>query len=141
MCSSDLHPLDFIARLVSLIPAPWMNLIRYFGGFAPACPCRDQIILDPGYRRKQQSLECLASGDEGVEKEISGNRYTWAQILKRVFGIDGSCPHCGGEMKTLGKIEACQQEVIIKILRHLGLDTDPPDLPREARFEPLEFPF
>jgi hypothetical protein len=43
---------------------------------------------------------------------------TWAQRLKRVFGIEiESCEHCGGEVKVIAIIE--DPAVIQKILTHL----------------------
>ena len=41
-------PLDFIARLVALIPKPRVNLARYHGVFAPNSRWRDQVT--PGSR-------------------------------------------------------------------------------------------
>ena len=43
---------------------------------------------------------------------------TWAQRLKRVFGIDlQTCPACGGAMRIIACIE--DPVVIEKILTHL----------------------
>ena len=46
---------------------------------------------------------------------------TWAQRLKRVFGIEiERCEKCGGKVKIIACIE--DPEVIQKILKHLGLE-------------------
>jgi hypothetical protein len=46
---------------------------------------------------------------------------SWAQRLKRVFGIEiNRCEHCGGAVKIIASIE--DPEVIGRILQHLGLD-------------------
>jgi len=46
---------------------------------------------------------------------------TWAQRLKRVFGIEiETCEKCGGNVKIIASIE--DPDVIEKILKHLGLD-------------------
>ena len=46
---------------------------------------------------------------------------SWAQRLKRVFGIEiQRCDHCGGALKIIASIE--DPEVIGQILQHLGLD-------------------
>lgn len=43
---------------------------------------------------------------------------TWAQRLKRVFGIDiEACPACGGAMRIIASLE--DPDVIEKILAHL----------------------
>ena len=39
-----MSPMDFISRLVSLVPAPKLNVIRYHGVFAPSSPLRKSII-------------------------------------------------------------------------------------------------
>jgi hypothetical protein len=45
---------------------------------------------------------------------------SWAQRLKRVFGIEiESCEHCGGAVKIIASIE--DPQVIGRILEHLGL--------------------
>ena len=52
---------------------------------------------------------------------------TWAQRLKRVFGIDIEvCAHCQGKVKILAAIE--DPPVIKQILTHLGLDPVAPRL-------------
>jgi len=57
---------------------------------------------------------------------------TWAQRLKRVFGIDiETCPACGGAVRIIACIEDLQ--VIEKILTHLDRKTPaaaPNRLPR-----------
>jgi hypothetical protein len=48
-------------------------------------------------------------------------------LIRRVYQADPLlCPRCGGTMKIIAFIEASQQEVIRKILRHCGLWQDPP---------------
>ena len=43
---------------------------------------------------------------------------TWAQRLKRVFGIEiNTCARCGGKLKVIGSIE--EPQIIAKILGHL----------------------
>jgi hypothetical protein len=42
---------------------------------------------------------------------------TWAQRLKRVFGIE-TCPACGGAVRVIACIE--DSDVIGKILAHLA---------------------
>lgn len=53
---------------------------------------------------------------------------SWAQRLKRVFGIEiDACARCGGKLKIIASIEA--SEMIAKILAHLqrmAADHDPP---------------
>jgi 23S rRNA U2552 (ribose-2'-O)-methylase RlmE/FtsJ len=54
---------------------------------------------------------------------------TWAQRLKRVFGIDiESCVACGGVMRIIACIK--DPDVIEKILDHLDAKVAEPDAPR-----------
>lgn len=46
---------------------------------------------------------------------------SWAQRLKRVFGIEiERCEQCGGALKIIASIE--EPQIIGRILEHLGLD-------------------
>ena len=52
-------------------------------------------------------------------------RFSWAELLRRVFLIDVLiCERCGGPRKLLAFIT--EQQVIEKILEHLGLPSEPP---------------
>jgi hypothetical protein len=56
---------------------------------------------------------------------------TWAQRLKRVFGIDiETCPACGGAVRIIACIE--EPVVIKKILAHL----DRKDAPQQTGLLP-----
>ena len=60
---------------------------------------------------------------------------SWAQRLKRVFGIEiDSCARCGGKLEVIASIE--EPEVIAKILVHLekaAPDQPQVELPLDAR--------
>ena len=73
----------------------------------------------------------MVASDEQESRKKKSHGMTWAQRLKRVFGIDiKMCGKCGGKVKVIAVIE--EPAVIEKILKHLGLDrTVPqPSLPR-----------
>jgi hypothetical protein len=60
--------------------------------------------------------------------------YLWAELMRRTFGIDAlDCPRCGGRLRLLALIEHAR--IVERILRHLGLPTDRPEL-RPARAPP-----
>jgi hypothetical protein len=117
-------PLDFIARLASLVPSPRVNLTRYHGVFAAHARLRAQIV--PSARGAQKKKE---RGGEGAEAPTPRHiAMTWAQRLKRVSLIDVSvCEHCGGAVKII----ACIQDklTIGKILCHLNEASVPVPLP------------
>jgi len=122
-------PLEFIEKLVALIPPPRSHLVRWSGVFASASPVRRQVVLNPD-AKKGFSL-CRAGEGDGFkdkgskeERELVKN-YSWARMLKRVFKIDvSSCQHCGGEMLNVSAILKPME--IKRYLDHRGLPPSPP---------------
>ena len=79
------EPLDFIARLAALVPKPRVNLTRFHGVFAPNSKHRARVT--PGKRGKGNKRR----SEQGTEEHTPAERrasMSWAQRLKRVFGID-----------------------------------------------------
>ena len=113
------QPLDFLARLAALVPRPRVNLIRYYGVFAPNSRFRARVT--PAGRGKGSTAANAAptvAGDEREDVATPAQRMTWAQRLRRVFRIDvEACPKCGGAVKIIAFIE--DDAVIEKILAHL----------------------
>jgi hypothetical protein len=109
------EPLDFIARLVSLIPRPRVNLTRFHGVFAPNSKYRSKVT--PAKRGKRRKCHAVSEPDQTpAEKRAS---MTWAKRLKRVFNIDiETCSECGGDVRIIACIE--DPIVIQKILAHLN---------------------
>lgn len=130
------EPLDFISRLVALIPKPRVNLTRFHGVFAPNSKYRAKVT--PARRGKCKKCHSANETDQTpAEKRAS---MTWAKRLKRVFNIDiETCGECGGDVRIIASIE--DPVVIQKILAHLentagSAETalfpdcrDPPSLP------------
>ena len=115
------EPIDFIARLVALVPTPRVNLTRYHGVFAPNHRLREQVTPARRGRRGAESPD-----EPAPAPHVS---MTWAQRLKRVFNIDiETCEHCGGAVKVIASIE--DPAVIKQILEHLD---------RRAQTTPLSF--
>ena len=109
------EPLDFIARLAALVPKPRVNLTRFHGVFAPNSKYRARVT--PAKRGRGGQPATTADPEERTPAEHRA-AMTWAQRLKRVFGIDiESCAACGGAMRIIACIE--DPGVIEKILTHL----------------------
>ena len=108
------EPLDFISRLVSLVPKPRVNLTRFHGVFAPNSKYRSMVT--PARRGKRKKYHSADEADQTpAEKRAS---MTWAKRLKRVFGIEiETCSECGGDVRIIASIE--DPAVIQKILAHL----------------------
>ncbi len=120
-------PLEFIEKLVALIPPPRIHLTRFFGVLAPHHAWRSMIVPTGGLPKEE------------VKKKFQ-NQIKWAELLKRVFKIDITvCPECNGKLKFISVI--IERRVVVKILEHLQL---PSVIPRwdEPRPPPsLEFSF
>lgn len=103
------EPLDFISKLVALIPMPRVNLTRFHGVFAPHNRYR-AIITKSCSAVENKTL------DDGLQTETEKRgSMTWAVRLKRAFNIDiNTCERCGGAVKVIACID--DPAVIQKIL-------------------------
>lgn len=126
-----LTPMEFMQRLAALIPRPRLHLIRFHGVLAPNAKLRSQVVPVPPQKTTAGEGDC----DHEHSKPV---RMTWARLLKRVFDIDIENCACGGKLKLIAIIE--QPDVIEKILKHLGLDPQPPPrMPARKRVDLLEW--
>jgi hypothetical protein len=83
---------------------------------------------------RQYETQPQPQSDVPLEGAGLRRRYSWAELFKRVFLEDVLvCHRCGGRRKVLSFI--LDTDVIIKILTHLGLPTEPP-LVHPARASP-----
>jgi len=106
-----LEPLDFIARLVALVPPPRVHLTRFHGVFAAHAALRAAITREEGGSGAHKRA---AAPKRPASKDI---RMNWARRLKRVFGIEiEQCVRCGGRLKVIASIE--ETELIERILAH-----------------------
>jgi hypothetical protein len=127
-----LSPLEFMERLASLVPRPRVNLSRYHGIFAPHAKYRKLITPKPPQEVATDADKCEAADSD---KPKSKYRIHWAQLLKRVFGVDlETCVKCGKKTKIIAAI--LDPKVVVKILAHLHLPTEPPAL-APARGPPI----
>ena len=120
------EPLDFIARLAALVPKPRINLTRFRGVFAPNSKYRARVT--PA-KRGWGGHQARPAGPEEPTAAERRAAMTWAQRLKRVFGIDiESCAACGGAVRIIACIE--DPDVIETIHAHLDAKVAEPDAPR-----------
>jgi hypothetical protein len=116
-----LSPFDFIGKLAALVPPPRLNLIRFYGVFAPNSNLRAQVTASQRGKNSSKLAEHLKDSD----KPYHARSMSWAQRLKRVFNIDiFQCEACE---KLNVKVVACilDPEVIYKILLHLDINSSP----------------
>ena len=91
------EPLDFISRLVSLIPKPRVNLTRFHGVFAPNSKYRVQVTPAKRGRGKKVKTPGKAQDQTVAEKRAS---MTWPLSHIHVLrGTGASCP-LGKAFKT-----------------------------------------
>lgn len=99
-------PEQFIKRIISLIPPPRQNLIRYIGVF--------------GARHKKRSVITVMAQPKKKKIKKKVYRTQWGELLKYVFKHEvNNCDHCGSKLRPIATITSsfsCQ-----KILNHLGL--------------------
>jgi hypothetical protein len=102
--------LEWIAAMSSHVPNKGEQMVRYYGYYSNVCR---------GKRKKQNQdglVPCVLKPDE----DSKSYRKNWARLIQKIYEPDPLiCPKCSGKMKVISVIE--DQEVIKKILKHLGL--------------------
>jgi len=110
-------PLEFVEKVMAIIPPARANLLRYHLLYAPHSKYRAKIV--PQKKEK--------SPNEVPEHR----RKTWAQLLSHSFAVDVlKCDQCAGKMEPIAII--VDPAIIKRILNHLGLPSEAPfrSLPR-----------
>jgi len=116
-----LEPQELLAKLAALIPRPYVNLIVYHGVLAPNAKWRREVVA---FGHPKAASEPSSSSARKVAR--ARNR-TWAELMRRGPDIDVlECPECGGRMRFVAAIMLAS--AIRRILRHLGLPSDPVEL-------------
>ncbi len=98
-CQLLLSPQELLEKLAALVPPPRLNLVRYHGVLAPACPDRAKIV--PGPSALTQTAGC----EHGAPSGRRVHRVSRAKLLARVFQYDVRvCPSCLGRMKVIAAL-------------------------------------
>ena len=131
------EPLVFLERLAALVPPPRVHLQTYHGVLAPGSTWRDELL--PRGARPCHAGRSSAAHAPGPSPRPP-HRYLWAELMRRVFGLDVlRCGVCHSQRRLISVIT--QRAVIVAILAHLELETDPPPI-QSARAPPqLELAF
>jgi hypothetical protein len=112
--------MEFMEKLAALIPPPRVHQVRFHGFLAPHAQARSRLATS---RRELKERE----KDEKKENLNKAGKTKWAKLLKRVFNIDVEiCAYCRGKVKMVSSIH--DEKTASKILKHLGLDPQPPPL-------------
>jgi hypothetical protein len=130
------EPLELIERLVALIPAPRANLLRYHGSLAPGSKLRRLIVPRAPEGHDADAHSCPPGGPTEPRRP----RYSWAELMRRVFERDVlECPRCSGRMRLISTIT--QPEVIRAILECIGLPPRAPPIRPSRGLEQADFDF
>ena len=131
------EPMAFLERLAALVPPPRVHQQTYHGVLAPSSSWRDDIV--PGESLPHHS-DPSGAGESSGASARPPHRYLWSELMRRVFGVDVlRCGQCRSRRRLVSLIT--ERSVIVRILAHLGLDTDPPPI-QPARAPPqLELAF
>jgi hypothetical protein len=104
--SVHMTPEQFIAKLIALVPAPGVHMIRYAGIFsnrhhlrrriAPAVPDAPVVPTQLPLFDVQGRAAVVAVEHDGGSRP---RRIAWARLLARVFSVDIlACPRCEGRL-------------------------------------------
>jgi hypothetical protein len=94
----------------SHIPDKGEQMVRYYGYYSNVCRGR-------GQKEDQDGLIPYIIKPQEDSKEYRKN---WARLIQKIYEADLLiCPKCQGKMTIISFIE--NEEVIEKILKHLGL--------------------
>jgi hypothetical protein len=87
-------PLELLARLAAILPAPRLALRRQLGVFAAGSPDRRKIMPAPA-----PSQSCHPA-------HSAPTRVPWAELLRRVWHIEAlRCDRCGGRLRPIALIQ------------------------------------
>jgi hypothetical protein len=116
--SIELSPLALIARLAALVPPPRRHTTRYFGVLSSHAISRSEVVPAP-------ATPPPASGEQDKPKRRS--RYIrWAELLRRVFGIEILCKKCKAPLRLIALIKS--EDTARKILTAMHLPSEVPQL-------------
>jgi hypothetical protein len=121
-----MSPLEFMQRLVALVPRPRLHLIRFHGVLAPNAKLRALVVPQVVPQEPEApAQEAKPTDCEANCAHLRLVRLSWAKMRKRAFDLDlEHCPNCGGELKIIAAI--LEVPMIEKILTHLGLQARAP---------------
>ena len=142
----ELHltPLELIDRIAALVPPPRTHRHRYFGVLAPNSPLRASVtaMAAPAQAASAQA-EQASTGWGAPGPAPPGNavpptpepappkraaHYLWAVLIARIYEVFPLlCPLCGGQMRIIAFITHSAD--IRQILEHIGVDSEPPQIP------------
>ena len=116
--------MEFMEKLASLVPPPRAHQVRFHGFLAPHSKVRSKLATSRKALKEKEKGKEENNSDDSLNK---AGKIRWARLLKRVFRVDIEiCMFCGGKTKILSAIH--DDVNITRILKHIGLDPNPPPI-------------
>ena len=118
---TQLTPLDFIEKIVALIPPPHRHRRHYHGVYAPNSPLRKKVAANAKKRP-----EAFTSGVNEAADKVKKVSNNWAMLIARIYETDPlTCTSCGKKITILSFVT--HPEEIRRILRGTIWPLDPPE--------------
>ena len=137
--SLEFSPLDFIARLVPLVPPPKTHRIRYHGVLASHHRLRASVVPKPPENTKPEQLRLFGPRIRTTGRGAK-HRIEWAELMARTLGADPLiCPKCGDKMRIVAFVT--RPASIAAHLRWRGMTPEASPANRPRGPPQLELPF
>ncbi len=121
-----LSPVELVERLVALVPPPRANQVIYRGVLAGNAAWRPEVVPPPPREAPDVAAARRAKRlTRHPRINLVDARPGWAELLKRVFDVDGfACPGCGGPLAL--RCIVVNPPATTRILAGLERATGPP---------------
>jgi hypothetical protein len=134
----ELSPLELAERLAAIVPPPRANQVLYHGVLAGNAAWRKEVVpraasSTEAEREARLSLRLVKKDGKGrcAGPLPAAGAFCWAELLKRVFAVDGwACPSCGERMRLRAVVDGggTPTRILTGLLRGRG----PPDQPLDG---------
>ncbi len=114
-------PLDFMSKLMALMPRPRVHLIRYHGCLAPRSSLRRKIVPSSATAAARQRT------DGKQLRLIERPRQRWiprVELLRHVFGAGAACCRACGSNQLEVVAVVRRWDAIASVLASFGLSTE-----------------
>ena len=141
-----LEPVAFLRRLAALLPAPYQNLVRYYGVFANRSRFRNRLPTAPARTAEPEAASATTTATDASPAATASPESAaappapaapppdrprrvhlgWAQLLRRVLDVDAlQCPRCPAHRPMVVLAFLTDPAVVRRILEHLKLPATP----------------
>ena len=122
----ELSPAELVEKLAALVPPPHANQVIYRGVLAARAAWRGEVVPKPRVETEEAARARRAERlTRRPRVRLAGERASWAELLRRVFGVDAyRCPGCGRRLAL--RTVVVHPPATTKILRDLERAQGPP---------------